>query len=86
MNPGGDQPVCESPGGDRVTGLFGVGLVRCVVGCLEQHAVVHGCFCGVLVAGVHVSVWWLWVSRVFVTVLFENCIVDASIFFFDAIL
>lgn len=41
---------------------------------------------GVLVAGVHVSVWWLWVSRVFVTVLFENCIVDASIFFFDAIL
>ena len=41
---------------------------------------------GVLVAGARVGVWWLWVSRVLVTVLFENCIVDASIFFFDAIL
>ena len=23
LNPGGDRPVCESPGGDRVTGLLG---------------------------------------------------------------
>ena len=77
LNPGGDQPVfsvawwrsCDC-------------LVHCVVGCLEQHAVSMVVSVGVLVAGARVGVWWLWVSRVLVTVLFQNCIVDASIFFF----
>ena len=82
LNPGGDQPVFfESPGGDRVTAWF--------IALLGVWNIMRFCMVvsvGVLVAGARVGVWWLWVSRVLVTVLFENCIVDASIFFFDAIL
>ena len=76
----------ESPGGDRVTGLVGSAWFVALLGVWNSMRLCMVVSVGVLVAGVHVSVWWLWVSRVFVTVLFENCIVDASIFFFDAIL
>ena len=76
----------ESPGGDRVTGLLGSAWFVALLGVWNSMRLCMVVSVGVLVAGVHVSVWWLWVSRVFVTVLFENCIVDASIFFFDAIL
>ena len=79
--PGGDQPVCGSFVCDCVTAWFVALLGVWNSSCVLFVSV------GVLVAGRA----WLCVvgcgcSGSFVTVLFENCIVDASIFFFDAIL
>ena len=64
-----------------MTGLVGSAWFVALLGVWNSMRLCMVVSVGVLVAGVHVSVWWLWVSRVFVTVLFENCIVDASIFF-----
>jgi len=61
-----------------------LGLVHCGVGCLGQQLLV-GCvfLCGVIVVVIvcALGLCGVWVVVIVVVVLFENCIVDASIFF-----